>query len=92
MQPRMIAEDCAMSRPSYVVDAAHRDAVSTEAVHRMVSFITLAFDVERTDAERVIALAMHLRGLRHALGEDFFSAALSQAIFMAQESQIVARG
>ena len=40
----------------------------------------LAFDVERTDAERIIAIATHLRGLRHALGEEFFSTALHQAI------------
>lgn len=63
-----------------VVDVASGGAVIAEGVRRMVSYVMLAFDVERTDAERIIALAIHLRGLRYALGENFFSAALHQAI------------
>lgn len=81
-----------MSRLAHIVDAANRDAVSAEAAYRIVSYVMLAFDMERTDAERVIALAMHLRGLRHALGENFFSAALSQAITLERDRAVPLRG
>lgn len=62
------------------------DTVLSEGAHRMVSYIMLAFDVARTDGERVSALAAHFRGLQYALGKELFYAALDQAITSDQKS------